>query len=95
MPTELAKKFAEYISDDLPPEIQAPDAIELGNALIAAETEIERLRDLAKADQKFIADVNNSIWGSQAYFIHPETVSRIEDLKASSNRAPFTPDKGA
>jgi hypothetical protein len=37
MPSELAKRFAAYISDDLPPEVRMPDSLELGNALLAAE----------------------------------------------------------
>lgn len=41
---DLARRFVQYISDDLPPEIPMPDSIELGNALLEAQSENVALR---------------------------------------------------
>jgi hypothetical protein len=51
-----------------------------------AEAEIERLKaELAEA-RAIVANVNNSVFGSQGYFTKPYCVEAVDNLKAECNR---------
>lgn len=42
------------------------------------------------AARSIVADVNNSVFGSQSYFTSPSCIDAIEDLKMRANQRPFT-----
>src|SRR4051812_33196428 len=52
-----------------------------------AAAEIERLTAERDEARKIVADVNNSVFGSQAYFTTPCCVDAVENLKQLSNRS--------
>ena len=59
------------------------DARHLANEEYLARVQAEQARDEAR---QIVARVNNSVFGSDGYFIVPACVEAVEDLKVLANR---------